>query len=86
MLVATMGINNRIAKSKPFAEHVIKSMEKFSDKDWGDLGEGDWLMNDEAVEKKDRVMASYGEGNDQIWIIKDAGKGAPVTILFPDEY
>ena len=59
-------------------------MEKFSDKDWGDLGEGDWLMNDEAVEKKDRVMASYGEGNDQIWIIKDAGKGAPVTILFPD--
>ena len=86
MLVATMGINNRIADDESFAKHVIASMGKFSDKDWGDLCDEDRQMNDEAVINKDRVLASYGEGDDKIWIIKDAGKGAPVTILFPDEY
>lgn len=86
MLVATMGVNNRIAESKSFAEHVIEAMSKFSSKDWGDVCDEDSQMNDEAVINKTRVLASYGEGDDKIWIIKDAGKGAPVTILFPDEY
>ena len=86
MLVATMGINNRIAESKSFAEHVIDSMGKFTNKDWGTLCDEDKEANDQAVISKDRVSASFGEGDDKIWIIKDAGKGAPVTILFPDEY
>jgi len=86
MLVATMGVNNRIAESKPFAKHVIEAMGKFSSNDWGDLCDEDRQMNDEAVITKNRVLASYGTGNDKIWIIKDAGESAPVTILFPDEY
>ena len=81
-----MGINNRIAESKSFAEHVIDSMGKFTNKDWGTLCDEDKKANDQAVINKDRVLASYGDGDDKIWIIKDAGKGAPVTILFPDEY
>ena len=86
MLVATMGVNNRIAESKSFAEHVIEAMSKFTNKDWGNLCDEDKEANDQAVISKDRVLASYGKGDDKIWIIKDAGKGAPVTILFPDEY
>ena len=86
MLVATMGVNNRIAESKSFAEHVIEAMSKFTSKDWGNLCDEDKKANDQAVISKDRVSASYGEVDDKIWIIKDAGKGASVTILFPDEY
>ena len=86
MLVATMGINNRIAESKSFAEHVIEAMSKFTNKDWGNLCDEDKEANDQAIINKDRVLASYGEGDNKIWIIKDAGKGSPVTILFPDEY
>ena len=86
MLVATMGVNNRIAESKSFAEHVIEAMSKFTSKDWGNLCDEDKKANDQAVISKARVLASYGKGDDNIWIIKDAGKGAPVTILFPDEY
>ena len=86
MLVATMGVNNRIADSKPFTEHVIEAMGKFSDKDWGDLCDEDRKANDQAVLDKSRVLASYGKGDDKIWIIKEAGRGTPVTILFPSEY
>ena len=81
-----MGINNRIAESKSFAEHVIDSMGKFSNNYWGPLCDEDKKAKDQAVINKDRVLASYGDGDDKIWIIKDAGKVAPVTILFPDEY
>ena len=86
MLVATMGVNDRIADNEPFAKHVIKAMGKFNDKDWGDLCDEDRKANDQAILDKSRVLASYGEGDDKIWIIKDAGKAAPVTILFPSEY
>jgi hypothetical protein len=61
-------------------------MGKFNDKDWGDLCDEDRKANDQAILDKSRVLASYGEGDDKIWIIKDAGKAAPVTILFPSEY
>ena len=84
-VVGTIGINNRIAESKSFDEHVIDSMEKFTNKDWGTLCDEDKRANDQAVINKDRVLASYGEGDNNIWIIKDAGIGANVTILFPDE-
>ena len=86
MLVATMGVNNRIAESKSFTEHVFNAISKFAEKDWGTVCDEDKEANDQAVISKDRVLASYGDGDDKIWIIKDAGRGAPVTILFPDEY
>jgi len=84
-IVATAGINNRIADDVSFAKHVTDALGRFVRNDWGDMCDEDRQMNDEALKTKMRILASYGEGDDKVWIIKDAYDG-PTTILYPDEY
>jgi len=84
-LVATAGINNRIADDVSFAKHVTDALGRFLRNDWGDMCDEDRQHNDEALKTEMRILASYGTGDDHIWIIKDAYDG-PVTILYPSEY
>ena len=84
-IVATAGINNRIADDVSFAKHVTNALGRFVRNDWGDLCDEDRQMNDEALKTKMRILASYGTGDDNIWIIRDAYDG-PTTILYPNEY
>ena len=85
MLVATMGINNRIAQDTEFAKHVSSALGKFHNKNWGTMADEDIQANDWADANGGRVLASYGSHDDKIWIIKEAD-GSATTILFPSEY
>jgi len=85
MLVATMNVNNRIADDVDFAKHVTSAIGKFQGKDWGDSPDEDKEANDWADANTGRLFASYGSGEDVIWIIREADHSA-TTILFPSDY
>ena len=85
MLVMTIGITDKMADNADFSRHVTSSLERFDLRDWGDVAVESRKMNDEAFISKMGIHASYGIGNDHIWIIKDAFDG-PTTILYPSEY
>jgi|TARA_Y100000034_G_scaffold90921_1_gene109611 hypothetical protein len=84
-LVATRQVSDRMAEDWSFAKHVTKALGRFIGNDWGDLCDEDKQQNDEALKTEMRILASYGTGDDNIWIIKDAYDG-PVTVLYPSEY
>ena len=85
MLVATMGVNNRIADNVEFAKHVSSALGKFKNKNWGEMDNEDIKANDWADANTGRILAAYGSGEDKIWIIREADNSA-TTILFPSEY
>jgi hypothetical protein len=54
--------------------------------DWGDVGTGDWQLNDESVAEGTRILSAYKTTTaEKIWIITEADRSA-TTILLPDEY
>ena len=54
--------------------------------DWGDVSDVDWRLNDEALERGERLLSAYRTPTDErIWIITEADRSA-TTILMPDEY
>lgn len=73
-------------------------LERFLRADWGDTGEDDSQLNNEALAAADgsRLMGSYSlprliDGEDKLWIIADAYGGPAemephITILFPSDY
>ncbi len=54
--------------------------------DWGDLGEDDKALNDQAIEDGSRILSAYelSDGN-RIWIITESDRSA-TTLLLPEEY
>ena len=84
-IVMTAGINNRIADDVSFAKHVTDALGRFVHNDWGDMCDEDRQHNDAALKTKMRILASYGTGDDHIWIIKDADYEGTITILYPHE-
>ena len=84
-IVLSAGVNDRVADDVGFAKHVSDALGRFIRKDWGEIGEDSKKMNDEAIISRMGIHASYGTGNDHIWIIKDAFDG-PTTILYPTDY
>ena len=54
--------------------------------DWGDLGDDDKRLNDQAVKDGERILSSYVVGADtKIWIITEADRSS-TTFLLPEEY
>ena len=53
--------------------------------DWGDVGDGDAICNEDALYRGARVLSAYNVGNERIWIITEADRSA-TTILLPSEY
>lgn len=54
--------------------------------DWGDLGEEDKRLNDDAVQYGGRILGAYRDRNGtKFWIITEADRST-TTILLPDEY
>jgi hypothetical protein len=84
-IVLSAGVNDRVADDVGFAKHVSDALGRFIRNDWGDIADESREMNDEALITKMDIHASYGAGNDHIWIIKDAFDG-PTTILYPTDY
>jgi hypothetical protein len=59
--------------------------------DWGEVGEEDSRLNDEALLDGSRLLPAYRTSlGEKLWVITeaadDAGKRAATTILLPSEY
>ena len=86
-LVMTRGVADRIEESADFAKHVMRSLQRYTACDWGDLGRDDKAMNDMALGPDGgRILAAYEHPEQpKLWIITECDRSYS-TILFPDEY
>lgn len=85
-LVFTRGVNDKVADDEEFAKFVTQSLERYVQKDWGDLGGDDMRENDLAVKQGNRILAAYEHKTlPKVWIITESDRSV-TTVLFPDEY
>lgn len=85
-VVITRGVNAKISESIEFSKFFLESIAKYRNCDWGNLGNEDWQMNDQAVKNgDDRIFARYNNQEGDIYIITEWNR-AYTTILFTHEY
>lgn len=90
-VVATIGVNNTIKENEQFAREIISDLQRYVNKDWGDLDEEDKQTNEDALQYPDDLylLGAYKTCKGKIYIITNrisetAGDNA-TTICFPDE-
>lgn len=90
-IVATIGVNNTIKENEQFAREIISALQRYVNKDWGDLDEEDKQTNEDALQYPDDLylLGAYKTCKGKIYIITNrisetAGDNA-TTICFPDE-
>lgn len=82
----TAGVADRCAVGDSFNAFVLKSIGRHSEGDWGDLGEDDKKVNEDALRDGDRLLSAYEqEGLPKIWVITEWDRSV-TTALFPEEY
>lgn len=90
-VVCTATLNNAMSENKQFASEVMSALQKYCNKDWGDLCEEDKQINEDALQYPDDLylLAAYKTCKGKIYIItnrisENAGDNA-TTLCFPDE-
>ena len=90
-VVCTATLNNAMSENKQFAREVVSAMERYCNKDWGDLDAEDKQTNEDALQYPDDLylLGAYQTCKGKIWIITNrisevAGDNA-TTVLFPAE-
>ena len=90
-VVCTATVNNAMMENKQFAREIFSAMERYCNKDWGDLDAEDKQINDDALNYPEDLylLAAYKTCKGKIYIITNriletAGDNA-TTICFPDE-
>lgn len=90
-VVATIGVNDTIKENEQFAREIISALQRYVNKDWGDLDEEDKQTNEDALQYPDDLylLGAYKTCKGKIYIITNrisetAGDNA-TTICFPDE-
>ncbi|WP_240613694.1 hypothetical protein [Pueribacillus theae] len=74
------------AADKLKQEEVRDVLNRYINKDWGELDKEDWEANDHALENNGRILASYSlDENRKVWIITEWDRSA-TTILLPEDY
>ena len=90
-VVCTATVGNNMLENKQFAREIRFAMERYCNKDWGDLDAEDKQMNEDALQYPDDlyILAAYKTCRGKIYIItnrisEEAGDNA-TTICFLDE-
>lgn len=90
-VVCTATLHNTMSENSRFAKEVIMAINRYSNKDWGELTEDDQQVNEDALQYPDDLylLGAYKTCKGKIWIITNrisekAGDNA-TTICFPDE-
>ena len=90
-VVCTATLHNTMSENSRFAKEVIMAINRYSNKDWGELSEDDQQVNEDALQYPDDLylLATYKTCKGKIYIIterisENAGDNA-TTICFPDE-
>jgi len=72
-----------------FAAYVLRSLQRYTRCDWGELDDEGIAMNNKAIgPTTKRVFAAYqhaGHPDWKIWIVTEADRSV-TTILLPEEY
>ena len=88
-LVMTRGVANRLEADSAFARHVMRSVQRYTACDWGEMDDEDKAMNDSAIgPDEERVVAAYdppGHPENKLYIITERDRSY-TTILFPEDY
>jgi len=86
-LVMTRGVMDKTEESQEFSMFVLASLSRHLSGDWGDLGEEDKALNNNALDEEapDRVFSMYKKGEEKIYIITEWDRSY-TTVLFPSEY
>ena len=90
-VVFTATLHNAMSENSRFAKDVIMAINRYSNKDWGELTEDDQQVNEDALQYPDDLylLGAYKTCKGKIYIITNrisekAGINA-TTICFPDE-
>lgn len=90
-VVCTATLHNAMSENSRFAKEVIMAINRYSNKDWGELSEDDQQVNEDALQYPDDLylLGAYKTCKGKIYIITNrisekAGINA-TTICFPDE-
>jgi hypothetical protein len=82
-IVATPGALEALAESGQTPDFFLA---KHSSKDWGEVGNGDKKLNDEALVNGERLLSAYRTlKNVRIWVITEADRSS-TCLLLPEEY
>ena len=86
--VATPGALKAIHQA---GQSVIPILARHAACDWGDLGDEDKLLNNEALKDGSRLLSAYQlRSGVRVWCITeaadDSGHRAVTTVLLPEEY
>ena len=90
-IVVTRSINDYMGADVKFTMEILTCLERFSNKDWGELDEEDSQTNEDALQYPDDLylLGAYQTSKGKIWIITNrisekAGVNA-TTVCFPEE-
>lgn len=90
-VVCTATLNKAMTENKQFASEVSSALQRYCNKDWGDLDAEDKQTNEDALQYPDDlyILAAYKTCKGKIYIITNrisekAGDNA-TTICFPSE-
>lgn len=86
-LMMTKAISDRVNQDDGFRAFIVQCFDRYLHCDWGNLEKSDRIMNDKALIRKGRLLASYKypETEEIIWIITEADRST-TTILYRHEY
>lgn len=74
------------AKSRLSLHDVVTGLSRHAAGDWGDVGEDDWLANDEALEQGSRLLSVYyASSGTKYWVITEHDRSV-TTLLLPEDY
>ncbi len=81
--VATPGALDAFVRT---GDRIVTFLDRHVHGDWGQVDDGDWRANDQAIKCEARILSAYRlTDGTKIWIITEADRSA-TTILLPDEY
>lgn len=85
--VITRGLAAALENDEGLQKEIYKAWERYKSCDWGNLGEEDQEMNNNAVKepRSDRILARYSTTKGDIYIITEWDRSY-TTFMFCNEY
>lgn len=82
----TRSVAEKCHGNMPFVQEIMNCMERYKEKDWGNVAEDSKIMNDENASIGIRsLMGVYETCEGTIWIMTEHDRSI-TTILFPEDY
>ena len=72
-VVCTATLNNIMSENKQFANEIMSALQRYCNKDWGDLCEEDRQTNEDALQYPDELylLATHKTCKGKIYIITE---------------